>query len=262
MSIKLQRFDFGNLRDFRGPLVVAPQADEVQEEAIYVPPPPTFSEAELDMARMEAKQQAYAEGFEAGQRRAAEQLEAKRIATDNVIINLGKQVQGLQQSYQQLLDKEATELSQLVHLIARKVAGESLAANCSETISALVARCLPVILSKPRLNIELHPESFEHAIGQIETLLQTSGFEGEIQFRTNPNLGTYDVVLDWGVGGANRNTATLWQEIETLLASMPVTLAPLPIEADIMEPEATGTGTFAVDQNGSDLTDIVLPPTA
>ena len=209
-----------------------PTPDEVIEEAVIIPAAPTFSEEDLAIATLTAKQEGYADGFEAGLARAAEQADAQRVAIDTVIIEMGKQLQSLGQHYQQLLTRESESLTQLVLMIARKVAGEALEANSAQTILSLVTQCLPVILSKPRLNVELHPVSFERAIGPIELLLQTSGYEGEIQFRTNPALGAHDAVLEWGAGGANRTTATLWHEIETLLGTMPVTLAPLAIPGD------------------------------
>ena len=59
-------------------------------------------------------------------------------------------------------------------------------------------------------------------MNRIESYLREQGFEGEIQFRSNPSLGDHDVTLDWGTGQANRNTATLWQEIEALLERVPL----------------------------------------
>ena len=227
MTIRLQRFDFGALRDFRGPLVAAILPDEI----IVVPeppPPPTFSEDELNVARLKSHTQGYAEGFEAGLARAHEQADAKREAAEATMMQLGTLLQTLHHGYQQVLQDEAAAMSQLVLAIAKKVAGEALDANIAETITAHVARCLPVILAKPRLSIELHPDAFEQTIGPIESLLQASGYEGEIQFRANPQMHPHDGVFDWGAGQANRDTALLWQEIETLLASMPVTLPPLP----------------------------------
>ena len=65
-------------------------------------------------------------------------------------------------------------------------------------------------------------------ISRIETLLHANGFEGEIQFRANPDLHYNDVTLDWGAGQAQRSTAALWKEIETLLATMPIERLRLP----------------------------------
>lgn len=223
MSIRLQRFDFGSLRDFRGPMVVEVTEELlVEEELPPPPPPPTFSEEELELAKQTAQKLGYAEGFEAGLARAAEQADVKRQAVDATVTRLGHLLGDLQHRYQHLLESEASELSQLVLMIARKIAGEAIKASAEEAIGTLVRQCLPVIFSKPKLAIEMHPEGFETIMDYLEKQLQASGYEGEIQFRANPNLGTNDVVLDWGSGQAARNVAAMWQEIEGLLAAMPV----------------------------------------
>jgi flagellar assembly protein FliH len=224
MSTRLQRFDFGSLRDFRGPITVTTVEDEVAELP-PPPPPPTFSEEDLATACASAKKLGFAEGFDAGLARATEQADAKREAAENRMLALGQLTQQLQQNYRQLLTTEATELSQLVLMIARKVAGEALNERSHDTITALVSRCLPVILAKPRLIIDLNPEAFESTIDRLEKLLQAGGFEGEIQFRAAPQLGIHDVALDWGSGQAQRDTETLWTGIESLLSAMPVTLS-------------------------------------
>jgi flagellar assembly protein FliH len=227
MVTRLQRFDFGSLRDFRGPAIIEPEETKPEEIVAEPPPPPTFSEEELEAAKIVARQQGHAEGYEAGLKHAAEQMDAKRQTAERTITHLAKTIDGLHSRYQQMLDQEAQELSQLVLLIARKVTSTILSANAADGVAELVTRCLPVILAKPQLMIDLNTTSFESTMDHIESLLQTSGFEGEIQFRSNAAIGPYDAILDWGTGHASRNTAELWQEIETLLTSTPITLTPL-----------------------------------
>ncbi len=254
MTIRLQRFEFGTLRDFRGPLVHVPVVEEVVEEVYVAPPPPVFGEEDVEIARAAAHKLGHAEGYQAGLTHAAEQADAKRVHAEKTVSNLSGRIDDLQYRYQELLNKEANELSQLVLMIARKISGVALDAHGSQGIAALVERCLPIILSKPQLIVELNPEKFESTMDHIESLLHASGFEGQVQFRTNPALGTHDAVLDWNAGLATRNTAELWQEIETLLASMPIALEPL----------ASGTEqpTIEADQNGLGSVATTTTPTA
>lgn len=241
MSIRLQRFDFGSLQDFRGPVVTEVIEETLVEEVEAPPPPPTFSESDVEVARSTAQKLGYAEGFEAGIAHAAEQADAKRQTIDASLTRLGGLLNGLQHSYQQLLEREATDLSQLILMIARKVAGEALKNAGDEALTALVQQCLPVILSKPKLAIELNPESFEPTIDRIESILEASGYEGEIQFRANPALGTNDITLDWVSGQASRNVETLWEEIEALCASLPITITPPSAEQTEPAPAAPPT---------------------
>ena len=159
MSIKLHRFDFGTLRDFRAPFVPADTAEDIfVEVAPLPPPPPVFDENDLELAKTAAHKIGYAEGFDAGLSRAAQQADAKREAVEANVMKLGEMVAAQQQTYQALLHKEAESLSEMIRLIAQKVAGVALDARGHETIVALVTQCLPVILSKPRLIVELKPQ--------------------------------------------------------------------------------------------------------
>ncbi len=248
MSIRLQRFDFGSLRDFRGPLVVPAVAEETVEEAPPPPPPPTFSEDELEATRAMAKNIGYAEGYDAGLAHAAEQANEKQLAAQRTIANLSHHISELPARYQALLESEAKQLTDLVLLISQKVSGTILDTNAAEAVASLVTSCLPIILSKPLLVIELHPAAFDQTMDSIESLLQTSGFEGQVQFRSNTSIGEYDAILDWGAGQATRNTAELWKEIERLLASTPVTISPII--------------TTTMHQNGSEAITPTTPPTA
>jgi flagellar assembly protein FliH len=228
MSIKLHRFDFGKLRDFGAPYVVEPVLEAMEEELPPPPPPPVFSEEELDAACSAAKKLGFTEGFDAGQARAAEQLEAQRKAVDATIMELGKNLSSIHGEYRALLQNESQLLTELVLKIAQKVVGVGLDAHGATAIANLLDACLPAVLSKPRLMIELHPAAFDATIDRVESLVHAHGFEGELQFRANESLGVHDVVLDWGTGEATRNTEALWNEIETLLNSTPLTLS-LPV---------------------------------
>lgn len=253
MSMRLQRFDFGNLRDFRGPLVVPEAIEDLQEEiAPPPPPPPTFSEEDVEIAKQAAHKLGYAEGYEAGISHAAQQADQKRIIAENTITQLSSAIADLPYRYQQLLTHESAQLSELVLLIARKLTGVVLEKHAADAVGSLITRCLPVVLSKPMLVIELNPAAFEHTMDRIESLLKANGYEGQVQFRSNAEIGQYDAVLDWGTGQAVRSTAALWNEIESLMTTMPITLSP------VAAPAATPLN---ADQSGSESADYT-PPTA
>lgn len=234
MAVRLQRFDFGAMRDFRNPAPVAPAPDELHPAAPEAPPPPPqFSEEELSTARSMARQEGYDEGFAAGLAQAAANADAEQARAATAINRLGEQLGTLDARYHALIQRESEELSALVLLIARKVAGDAMRTHYADCIHALVAQCLPVFFSRPRLLIDLHPDALATVSAQVEPLLQQRGFEGEVQFRSNAALAVADVVLDWGHGQARRSTESLWQEIESLIAKLPLqtdfSSAPAPV---------------------------------
>lgn len=218
---RIHRFDFGALRDFRGP-IIAQALEEKAPISPPPPPPPVYSEHDLETARSAAKKQGFADGFLAGKQEAAQESDQKSEDANGAIRALADAISELKTRYEQLLANEAIYLSQITTSIARKVAAEALDERGIETISAIMARCLPVIFSKPKLMVDINPEIFERAVERLESQLQSSGFSGEIQFRLNPELGKSDIALDWVSGQLNRSEQMLWNEIETLMASVPL----------------------------------------
>lgn len=224
MTTRIHRFDFNTLRDFRGPIALNTARDIETIVAPAAPPPPVFSEQDLEAARMAGKKQGYSEGFAAGQQEAKRAADQKIDDANQVIAALGDTVATLSSRYHDMLREESRYLSKLVLSVAQKVAGEAIEARGEETICAIIDRCIPVIFSKPRLIIELNPDIFDRTLTRIETYLRDNGFEGEIQFKANPEMGNSDVHLDWGTGQVNHSATALWQEIEALIERVPLEL--------------------------------------
>lgn len=222
MSTRLQRFDFGSLQDFRAPVVSQPAPMIVEEAPPPPPPPPMFGEEELEVARMAAKKLGYAEGFEAGIAHARKEMELKTQEVNAALVRMGTMVEGLHQGYEAVLKQQASELSTLVLAIAKKVAGDALNERGIATLMSLVERCIPVIIGRPRLLFELHPTMMDQAIERVEPLLRSHGITCEIQFRGNPAMDRFDMMLDWGNGQATQSAAATWQEIEALLERVPL----------------------------------------
>jgi flagellar assembly protein FliH len=222
--MSLQRLDFQHLRDFRQPIAVNTRALEpAAETPPPPPPPPTFGEAELEQAKQAAKKLGYAEGFEAGLKQASTESEAREKDIAAALTRLREQSEQLYATYDKLIAEQSAELSEMVLAIARKVAGEALDARGMDTIVALVGRCLPVMFAKPKIVIELNPESIEAGRDRIVSHLEQHGFEGEIQFRANEHMARHDARIEWGNGQATRSTEIIWAEIEALLHQMPLT---------------------------------------
>ena len=223
---KIQRYDFGSLRDFRGP-VVAPVERPVMEEAPPPPPPPSYTEVELAEARAAGRKQGYSEGFAAGRLEAHKEADARADAANRAIAGLAEAIAPLGPRYRELLKDESAALSKLVVAIARKVAAEALNERGVEVIAGIVSQALPILLSKPKLMIDLHPEMLEPGMALIEALLAAQGFEGELQFRSDAELELTDIRLDWVGGQMTRASDALWEEIDALMMRVPleITLA-------------------------------------
>lgn len=225
MSTRIQRFDFGGLRDFRGPIVVKAISQQAEQDIAPPPPPaPVFSEQDIEAARIAGRKQGFNEGFSAGALEAKKQADAMTEQANDSIAQLAGMVETARAQYRAILQEESAYLSKFVLSVARKVAGEAINERGEREVIAIVEQCLPVIFSKPRLSIELNPKLFERALERIETTLRAQGFEGEVLFRANESLGLSDITLDWGSGEMRRSAEQLWQEIETLVERIPLEL--------------------------------------
>lgn len=214
----LQRFDNQFLRDLRNPIKLREAAPVAEETVVPIPPPPpTFSESELEAAKAGGQKIGYASGFEAGLQQAATETAAREKDMAAALAAIVQQFQALGAAHQEFLTKQTEEVSELALLIARKVAEEALDARGVETITALVSKCLPIFLEKPKVTIELHPDTIDNAKEPIRALLAQHGFEGDAQFRANETLSKHDARVEWGAGQATRSSQALWQTIEALL---------------------------------------------
>lgn len=234
MTLRLQRFDFGSLHDFRGPIKLNLAAVAEATEAAVPPPPPVYNEQDIENTKAAAKKLGYAEGFEAGLQQAATEAASREKDMANAITRINQQMELLTRNYQGLVTEQSAELVELVTMISRKVADVALDAKGADMIAATVARCLPVIFSKPKITIELHPEMLEITSPTINAQLTQQGYAGDVQFKANPEFGRHDVKVDWGNGQAARTMESLWLEIEALLQQ--VSLIPTLPEQPVNEP--------------------------
>lgn len=221
-QMKLQRFDAGHLRDFRAPITVNTAAI-VEPAAPPPPPPPVFREADIEAARDVGKKLGYAEGFEAGLAQA--NTEAHHAARDlaHHMARIQEHVASLAARYNDVITQQSSELSQLVLMIARKVAGAALDSNGAQAIAELVNRCLPIVYGKPRVIIDLEPAMRNAVEHVLRAQLAQGGFEGDVGFRSIEGMDPSDIRVDWGNGAAQRDSAGIWAEIEALLLQVPLT---------------------------------------
>lgn len=224
---KIQRFDFGNLRDFRRPIEFLPEAPVI-EDLPPSPPPPSFSEYELQLARDEGREAGYQEGFLAGEAQAKAAVDAQTQQSQQTLIALLDKLTGLEASYAATLAEQSRLLGDLSLTIARKVAGAALNENTSATINELITRCLPMVMLKPRLRIELHPDTLATTEQALRAMLSAQHYEGQVVVRANVLLAPHDARIDWENGHAERSTTALWEEIENLMQQIPMHIELLP----------------------------------
>lgn len=219
--MRITRFEFTQLHDFR------PKTDafsfeevleEIQEEKIELPLAPTFTEAQLEEARIKARKEGYNEGFEEASQGQTQTLIEREQSVKLALEQLAGQLTAQSQIYPEIIAAQSKQVQQFVMTIARKVTGEMLAQRPTLAINELIGQCLPIIVQKPKLTLEANASLIEQLKERLGEQLEGAGFEGEVQFRTNNNLGQSDARLEWSGGFAERNTDAVWKEIEQMIA--------------------------------------------
>jgi flagellar assembly protein FliH len=222
--MRISRFEFSSLSDFRGPTEhygFEALVEELEQEVIAeLPPAPTFSEAQIATARAEGLQLGREEGLKEGLEQVNSEAATRERETLLALQTIERNLSGLTGQYDQRIAEQSREITQFILAVARKIAGEALTQRPELAVQELIRQCLPVILAKPRLIIETHSSMTDSVQSRLIPFLTQQGFEGEVLFRPNDAIPPHDAKLEWHSGRAERSTEALWQEIEALLADV------------------------------------------
>ncbi|MFN7186165.1 MAG: hypothetical protein ACK5WQ_06430 [Alphaproteobacteria bacterium] len=221
--MRIQRYDSLKLRDFRLPYIELRQDAEAAPLEVP-PPPPTFSLEEMEAAKASAQKKGYDEGMAAGLAQTATEQAKRNDATRALMEQMAREFQTLQAGYDALLMQQGKEVSQLVSLVARQIAGDALDRRSHLMIEAMIARCLPSVLLKPRVVVEVHADMLDQVQGQIITLFREASYDGDFIVRAGAQIAKHDLRVDWLSGYAERNTEALWQEVNRLLQEVSIEL--------------------------------------
>lgn len=196
---------------------------QVREEETPPPPPPEmFTKEQVEAAREDGYIRGHTEALE----------EAAKADSHNTAQALRAIVQALDSMDEaeriraERLEKAAVRLAlTIVRRLLPTVGDEALAAEVED----LVARLLPDLMDQPRLIVRVNGAIAEVTRAAVRELKDTSGYEGRVTVRPDNALERGDCRLEWGDGGVERDTETLWTEIEAAVSrhlDEPVPAAP------------------------------------
>ena len=219
---RVQRLNFVSFdQEEAAPQAIAKPVTEktVLPPAEIMPPAPVFSEKDLAAARSDGYEQGYKEGAnvtEAKINKEAAQHEESQRALLEVI---GNRITIAAESHIEYLKKQQETLSKLTLAIAQKLAGEALKRQPYANVEALLLECMALITGEKKIIIAVSParvEGLRQRIDTLKPLLQ--GFDGELLVEEDAAISEYDCRVEWKNGYSERNSTTLWNEIETIIA--------------------------------------------
>lgn len=186
-------------------LSLPPEPEEVEE----APPPPTFSEDELQAARDTAFEAGRAEGLA----QASSGLEQQLIETVAVLQNgfsalAEAQYAANHETMRETVQVAATIMARLLPAYARTHGLAEIEDFVKGTISSLFSEA-EIVIHVP----EALAEDLSNRLAPV-----ASGTGGTVKIVPDPALGPSDCRMDWGDGGAERNGDRVIGDLEEIIS--------------------------------------------
>jgi len=169
--------------------------------------PQMFTEEDLATAR----KQGFEEGTVAGRRET--EAEAANL-TAITLQEIGKGILDLGAAQSQTSESNARDAVELAKAVTRKVLPEISKHGALIEIEAMVCKCLTDHFDEPRIVIRVHDDILDGLRTCLNTTAANAGFAGKFVLLAEERLRTTDCRVEWADGGAERDEAHLWQEIE------------------------------------------------
>ena len=188
-------------------------ADEpmaLEEEEPPPPPPPTFSEDDLALAR----EQAYEAGRSAG---VMEAEGATERLTANALHALNAQLQQAAAEQRDADNLRLQEASTVSLTVVKKLFPEMARQHALGEIEGVIHECLSQLDRDVRVTIRTNPAHADEVRLGAERAAQATAFEGKLVFSSDPRVAVGDCRVEWGDGGAERDQARIWAEIDAVI---------------------------------------------
>lgn len=157
-----------------------------------------------EAALVEARAQAYGEGYAAAAAQAATDL-ALRLATalEQVAAGLDRMNNGMG-AIEARLECESAEVAAAV---ARKLAAELVAREPFAEIAALATECFAHLVATPHVVVRVNDALYAEARERLEAIAQARGFGGKLVVLAEPGIAPGDCRIEWADGGIVRDRA-------------------------------------------------------
>jgi flagellar assembly protein FliH len=190
--------------------VSVPEIEEAEDLAAE-PPPPTYSEEELNQTREES----FAAGREAG---LAEATESRDAAEAQALFIIAQTVGALLAEQSRANEARGQGAIQVAMALVHKLMPEAARRGALVEIEALVLESLSRLGNEPRVVVRVPEPLVEPIRARIDAIVAASGFEGKVVVNAGPGLAPADCKVEWADGGAERDQARLMDEMDALVA--------------------------------------------
>lgn len=177
------------------------------------PPPPMFTEAEMQGACDVARRKGEEAGIARGRSEAIAAFDKQVAATLGTI---AQQTAAIAKS----LAAEAQAAGKSVDLalaIVRKLHPALVERHGLSEIESVLGQCLESLKQEPRLVAYVHSARLDALQERLAQLSASSGFEGRVVLIGDDAMGESDCRVEWADGGVEREAGRIWRTIEETL---------------------------------------------
>ena len=178
------------------------------------PPPPMFTEAEMQGACDIARRKGEEAGAARGRSEAIAAFDKQVAATLSAI---AQQTAAIAKG----IAAEAQSAGQSVELalaIVRKLHPALVERQGLAEIEAILGQCLESLKQEPRLVAYVASTRLDALQERLTQLSASSGFEGRVVLIGDEAMGESDCRVEWADGGVEREAGRIWRAIEEALA--------------------------------------------
>jgi flagellar assembly protein FliH len=233
-AARVERFRFtplGEEAPVAAPLKIIPAkkeaapAADIEPPAPPPPPPaPVFSEKDIQAAKEAGFAEGHSKGHAEAEAKAGKENAAREEAMRGLLEVIANRITLAAEAHTTYVKGQEQVMGKLVLAVARKLTGETLKANPTANVEALLHECMGLISGIPKVTITVSTTrsvDLKRRIDSIKSRLQ--GFEGEIVVEENETMGPDDCRVEWKDGHAEYNAENLWKAIETIIAQKTIT---------------------------------------
>jgi flagellar assembly protein FliH len=184
----------------------APGGDARQRGSI-TPAEAVFTRADLDAARAESHAAGRAEALSQREQHVAEALGA---IAQNLADILAARDEARRTNERSTIELTRAIAGRLFPALMRK--------GALAELEAIVIQCMREAVAEPRMVVRVPDALFEAAQLRLAPLAAGNGYPGKLIILADEALGESDCRVEWADGGAERDSARSWREIEAAIA--------------------------------------------
>lgn len=209
MAATVEKFLFETCFDGEGAPEEPAQANAEGEDAAAAPPP-AYDEAELQAAREDA----YAAGRAAGIDEA--EANADRALAEALAV-VGERLERLLSARREVEEQAGRAALEAAMLLLRRLFPEFERRHGFDEIEGIVAESLERLREEPRIVVRVADARLDELRARIDDLAARCGYPGKVVLLAEEGLSDGDARVEWADGGAERDSARLWNEVDGLL---------------------------------------------